>query len=107
MLIAHRHRVAVTSCVRRRSCSICSGTAPRSASLTRRYPDSVTVATTGQIPRVWSGPPVAESSSDASTSASTATFTAASASRPGRHSFLSEPRANTDPEPTAWWSCSS
>ncbi|VEH31010.1 Uncharacterised protein [Cellulomonas fimi] len=61
----------------------------------------------GQIRRVVSGPPVAESSSAASTSASTATRTAPAASRPGRHSFFREPRANTEPEPTAWWSCSS
>ena len=70
-------------------------------------PSAVTVTTTGQIWRKVSGPPVAASSSAASTSASTAVRTASWESRPARQRFLSEPRANTEPDPTAWKSCSS
>ena len=37
----------------------------------------------------------------------TATRTAAAESNPGRQIFFIAPRANNEPEPTLWWSCSS
>jgi hypothetical protein len=57
---------------------------------------------TGKICRVRSGPPVAESSSAASYSASTVIATASSSDSPACHSFYNELFANTDPEPTEW-----
>src|SRR5690554_6940349 len=68
---------------------------------TWRTPVAVTVTTIGQICRMVSGPPVAASSSAASTRASTAVRTASSSPIPARQRFLSEPRAKTEPEPTA------
>src|SRR5690606_39035377 len=86
----------------RRMASISATTAPRVSSSTRWYPADVTVATTGQIRRVVSGPPVAASSSAASTRACTATRTASCADMSDHQSFFSEPFAYAEPEPTAW-----
>ena len=54
------------------------------------------------MPRTRSGPPVAESSSAASYSASTATRNAESASSTREYSFFIDDFAKIEPEPTDW-----
>src|SRR5690606_13757014 len=77
------------------------------ASETKRTPRAVTTAQVGQIRRPSPGPPVAESPSAASYRPSTAPLTARCSSMSGCQSFFSAPRANSEPEPTLWWRCSS
>src|SRR6202012_684515 len=90
--VSARERLSMTS----RASSAMRGSA------TLDGPSAPIVTAGGEIPRPCSGPPVAESSSAASYSASTATRSAESASVTCEYNFLIDDFANIDPEPTDW-----